>query len=82
MKTDKELEEEALQRAAKVWGNPYISLPYVRCSYCDREVNQMCITDVLEGKSYCIEHWMADWIRREKQRQAKPILDVADFARL
>ena len=97
MKTDIELEEEAIRQAQKVWGGQVV-LPLVHCSECPPDkIKRRCVCNVMDGTAICAKHWIERRVRELKD--AEPIvkgpfpvaelkyggltpLDVDDFARL
>lgn len=86
MKTDEELESEALEMARKIWENPNFSLPYTYCSRCedDPPMKQRCVCFIATGEALCARHWIEDKVRQLKE--AQPVmtvkLDLADFAKI
>lgn len=81
MKTDEEIEEEAINAARKVWEGQII-LPYVHCTECPPDqIKQRCVCDVMTGTAICAKHWILKRIK-ELQEKNKPQLDVADFSSL
>lgn len=81
MKTDEELEEEAIRDAQKVWGGQVV-LPYVHCTICPPDqIKQRCVVDMIEGTAVCARHWIERRLA-ELKAQNKPKLDTDDFAKI
>lgn len=81
MKTDEEIEEEAVKAARKVWSGQFL-LPYVHCNLCHpADPKQRCVCDIMTGNSLCAKHWIERKIK-ELQEQNKPQLDVDYFAKI
>lgn len=72
MKTNEELEEEAIRQAQKVWGGQVV-LPYVHCTECPPdEIKQRCVVNVMEGTAICARHWIEKRVR--ELQAAEPIV--------
>lgn len=81
MKTDEELEEEAIRAAQKVWGGQVV-LPYVHCTECPPDqIKQRCVCDVMTGTAICARHWIERRLK-ELKAQNKPKLDTEDFSKI
>ena len=95
--TDKEIEEQAIRDAMKVWQGQVV-LPYVRCTECPPDrIKQRCVVNIVDGTAICARHWIENRVRELKAaeptvKEPFPVaelkyggltpLDVDDFARI
>ena len=80
MKTEEELEEEAIRAAHKAWDNQ-VMLPFTYCSFCPpSEGKQHCVCCISTGEAICMRHWVMRKLDKLKEEN-KPKLDTDDFAR-
>lgn len=81
MKTQEELEEEAIRQAQKVWGGQVV-LPYVHCTICLPDYfKQRCVVNIVDGTAICAKHWIERRLN-ELKAQNSPKLDTDDFAKI
>lgn len=81
MKTDEELEEEAIRQAQKVWQGQVV-LPYVHCTECPPDqIKQRCVVNIVDGTAICAKHWIERRLK-ELKAQNSPKLDIDDFAKI
>lgn len=81
----KEIEEEALEAARKVWEGQ-VNLPYVRCDECGLDaLKSRCVVNVITGEAVCARHWIQHRVEKlceEAVEAGKPQLDLEDFGRV
>lgn len=71
MKTDEEIEEEAINAARKVWESQIV-LPYVHCTECPPTMmKQRCVCNVMDGTAICAKHWILKRIAELKAAELK-----------